>query len=108
MSASNFITPLDYAQGREDKAYKHTFFQSSRLLVGLNCLLPGQEQALHDHPDQDKFYYILAGAGLFTVGQRQQRCGPGELILAPAGEAHGVRNDGDEMLTFFTVIAPML
>ena len=106
MSTSNFILPLEHAQERADKPFKQTFFQSERLLVGLNCLQTGQQQALHDHADQDKFYFVLAGRGLFTVGDSSQSCGPGELILAPAGIIHGVVNLGEELLTFLTVIAP--
>ena len=101
-----FTRALDHAGTREDKAYKHTLFQSERLLTGLNCLQPGQQQKIHDHPEQDKFYFVLAGAGLFTVGDQSQTCGEGELILAPAGIPHGVVNEGDELLTFMTVIAP--
>ena len=103
---SNFIHPLAHAQGRQDKPFKFTFFQSERLLVGLNTLLPGQAQQLHDHATQDKFYLVLEGAGVFTVGDDTRACGAGELILAPAGALHGARNDGDAMLTFITVIAP--
>jgi quercetin dioxygenase-like cupin family protein len=40
------------------------------------------------------------------VGDTSQNCGPGELILAPAGIIHGVVNLGEELLTFLTVIAP--
>lgn len=101
-----FVHPLDYAQGREDKPFKHTFLQSERLLVGLNCLLPGQGQHLHDHPDQDKFYLVLAGSGRFTVGDETRLCSAGDLILCPAGAPHGVENDGDGLLTFLTTIAP--
>ena len=103
---SNFIHPLAHAQGRQDKPFKFTFFQSERLLVGLNTLLPGQEQHLHDHPTQDKFYLVLEGAGAFTVGDETRLCAAGQLILAPAGAPHGVRNDGDATLSFLTVIAP--
>lgn len=101
-----FITPLDHAQGRSEKSFKQTFFQSERLLTGINCLLPGQKQPIHDHVEQDKFYYVLAGAGLFTVGDAEKVCRAGELIIAPAGVEHGVENQGAELLTFITVIAP--
>jgi quercetin dioxygenase-like cupin family protein len=103
---SHFLNPLAYAQARPDKAFKHTFLQSEHMLVGLNCLLTGQSQPLHDHPDQDKFYLVLAGRGLFTVGDIEQECGPGELILAPAGAPHGVQNPHQALLSFLTVIAP--
>lgn len=101
-----FIKPIDHAHPREGKPFKTTFYLSERLLVGLNTLLPGQAQPLHDHPDQDKFYHVLAGQGLFTVGDDSRLCGPGELILAPAGVTHGVENQGDALLSFLTVIAP--
>ena len=106
MSTEYFIRPLDFAQVRQDKAFKHTFHASKNLLAGLNTLGSGQSQPLHDHPDQDKFYFVLEGAGRFSVGDHNKRCGPGELILAPAGVEHGVVNEEDEALTFLTVIAP--
>ncbi|MBW7882308.1 MAG: cupin domain-containing protein [Caldilineaceae bacterium] len=106
MTGSFFLSVLDYAKEREDKAFKHTFFESSRLLAGLNVLRPGQSQPLHDHAGQDKFYYVLEGTGLFTVGEQSQRCGPGTLVLAPAGIPHGVTNQDPARLCFLTVIAP--
>ena len=58
MSEGYFFHALDHVGKRADKAYKHTFFQSERMLTGLNCLLPGQAQPVHDHPEQDKFYLV--------------------------------------------------
>lgn len=106
MTHHHFIRPLDHAQGNVDKPNKVTFLQNDRMLVGLNSLLPGQRQALHDHPAQEKFYYVLDGLGDFTVGDETRTCGPQELILCPAGAIHGVVNNGDTLLTFLTVIAP--
>ncbi len=106
MTTTPFLRVVDFAQEREDKAFKHTFLQSERLLTGLNVLRPGQEQSIHDHPEQDKFYYVVEGAGQFTVGEETQRCEAGMLVLAPAGVPHGVVNDGGARLVFLTVIAP--
>ena len=106
MQHDYFIKPIEHARGRTEKPFKHTFLQTDRVLIGLNTLLKGQSQPLHDHPDQDKCYFVLSGAGLFTVGESSQSCGPNELILAPAGVDHGVINENDELLTFLTVIAP--
>ena len=103
---THFIKPLNHVGVREEKPFKHTFFQSERLLTGLNSLQPGQEQPIHDHAEQDKFYYVLSGTGHFTVGEERQECVAGDLILAPAGIPHGVINVSDDALTFLTVIAP--
>lgn len=106
MPSHYFIHPLDHAQERADKPFKYTFHQTDNMLVGLNTLRHGQSQPLHDHADQDKFYLVLQGTGRFTVADNTQVCGPGELILAPAGVPHGVINENEEALTFLTVIAP--
>jgi quercetin dioxygenase-like cupin family protein len=106
MEHGHFVKPIDHAQSQAEKPYKLTFFQTDRVLVGLNSFLQGQNQPLHDHPDQDKFYFVLSGSGLFTVGEITRSCGPGEMVLAPAGVPHGVRNDNEALLSFLTVIAP--
>lgn len=106
MDQAAFLNVTDFIRSPGEKAFKHTFFQSEWLLVGLNVLRPGQAQAIHEHANQDKFYYVVAGSGRFTVGETSQLCTAGMLVVAPAGAPHGVRNEGEELLTFLTVIAP--
>ena len=65
-------------------------FRSDRLLVGLNCFEPGQEQPVHAHDGADKFYFVVAGKARFVIGDRSVEAGAGDLILAPAGVPHGV------------------
>ena len=89
-----------------DKFYKATLFQSPRLMLGLNCLEPGQTQPVHDHAGQDKFYVVVEGEGEFVVGEERRRAGPGMVIWAPAGVAHGVTNAGVNRLVVVMGIAP--
>lgn len=89
-----------------NKHYKTTLFESARLLLGLNALEPGQTQAVHVHEDQDKFYFVLEGAGEFVVGAETQRAGPGVAVWAPAGVEHGVTNVGSQRLVLLVGIAP--
>jgi mannose-6-phosphate isomerase-like protein (cupin superfamily) len=96
----------DYTGVRADKFYKTTLFHSDRLLLGLNCLEPGQVQAPHAHADQDKFYYLVSGMGHFWLGSERVKAGPGEVVWAPAGIEHGVANEGEERLTLLMGIAP--
>ena len=102
----NFISSLDYAKEQSQKPFEHTFLNTSRVLVGINVLAAGQEQPIHDHQDQDKFYFVLEGTGQFTVGDQTVPCSPGTLVLAPAGIDHGVHNPGPQRLVFLTTIAP--
>lgn len=88
------------------KFFKTTLFQSERLLLGLNCLENGQEQAVHAHANQDKFYLVLEGRGDFSVAGEQIDAGPGEVVWAPASVPHGVNNHQTDRLVLLVGIAP--
>ena len=100
------IRPADHIGARPDKFFKTTLFRGDALLLGLNCLEPGQTQPPHDHAGQDKFYYVLEGIGRFQVGDAFADAGPGEVVGAPAGVIHGVTNQGDNRLSLLVGIAP--
>lgn len=103
----DFIKKLsDHTGSRPEKFYKTTLFRSDALLLGLNCLEPGQTQQPHEHDDQDKFYYVVAGRGRFWLGDEQVTAGAGEVVWAPAGLTHGVTNEDDQRLTLLVGIAP--
>ncbi len=89
-----------------DKQYKATLFESGRLMLGLNCLEPGQAQHAHTHEGQDKFYFVVEGEGEFEVGEARQTAGPGSVVWAPAGVPHGVENKGRARLVLLVGIAP--
>ena len=61
------LRPEKFAVFDSKKLGKATLFESDRLLVGLNSLLPGQEHALHAHEGMDKVYYVLSGTGYFLL-----------------------------------------
>ncbi len=96
----------DYTGAREEKFYKTTLFTADNLMLGLNCLEPGQIQESHVHDNQDKFYYVVEGKGRFWLGEEAVDAGAGELIWAPAGVQHGVENQEDGRLTLLVGIAP--
>jgi quercetin dioxygenase-like cupin family protein len=96
----------DYAGSREGKFYKTTLFQSDALLLGLNCLEPGQVQKAHEHANQDKFYYVVEGQGQFVLGDDVRTAVSGDVVWAPAGVVHGVSNESDSRLTLLVGIAP--
>ena len=103
---TNFIEYRDRVGALPDKQFKATLFQSARLMLGLNCLEPGQAQHAHVHGDQDKFYFVVEGTGQFEVGDESQSAGEGMVVWAPAGVRHGVMNTGDQRLVLLVGIAP--
>lgn len=100
------INVLDQAAFRPDKMAKVGLFNEPQMFLDLYCLEPGQKQAPHAHDDAAKIYYVLEGEGVFLVGTEEQRLGPGHAVMAPAGEPHGVRNEGPERLLLLVSMAP--
>ena len=103
---SHFIDYLDERSFDPSQPYKATLFQSERLLLGLNCLEPGQGQKVHTHPEQDKFYFVLEGEGEFNVGGEVQVRERGGAVWAPAGVEHGVTASSGRRLVMLVGIAP--
>ena len=85
---------------------KATLFRSDRLLVGLNTFEPGQEHRLHAHEGMDKLYHVLEGEGLFLLEGEELEMHAGEMLVAPDGVPHGIRNTGDGRLLVLAVLAP--
>jgi mannose-6-phosphate isomerase-like protein (cupin superfamily) len=96
----------DLAVYSPTKMGKAAIFESARLLVGLNAFEPGQEHALHAHAGQDKVYYVLEGSGHFLLEGRELPMTTGDLLTAPEGVPHGVRNTGGGRLLVLAILAP--
>jgi mannose-6-phosphate isomerase-like protein (cupin superfamily) len=106
MNHPTVIHPADHAVYAPTKMGKSTLFESPRLLVGLNALEPGQEHALHAHAGQDKAYLVAEGSGVFLLDGRELPMTAGDLLIAPEGVPHGVRNPGPGRLLVIAVLAP--
>ena len=106
MKQPEVIRPADFANWQTDRMGKSTLFESSRMLVGLNAFEPGQSHALHAHHGMDKMYFVVEGAGLFLLEGKGLPMKAGDLLVAPDGVPHGVRNDGPGRLLVLAVLAP--
>ena len=106
MTHPSIIRPAEHAAFSAAKMGKSTIFESSRLLVGLNAFEPGQEHALHAHAGQDKVYQVIEGEGLFLLDGKELPMKAGDLLVAPEGIAHGVRNNGNTRLLVLAILAP--
>lgn len=100
------IRPSEHASWRPDRMGKSTLFESARLLVGLNAFEPGQFHALHAHAGLDKVYQVVEGEGVFLLEGRELPMRAGDLLVAPEGVPHGVRNNGSGRLLVLAILAP--
>jgi quercetin dioxygenase-like cupin family protein len=106
MTHPSVVKPSEHAVYAAGKMGKSTIFESARVLVGLNAFEPGQEHALHAHAGQDKIYQVIEGNGVFLLDGRELAMTAGDLLIAPEGIAHGVRNTGDRRLLVLAILAP--
>ena len=100
------IRPADHAEWRADAMGKSTLFSSVNLLVGLNAFEPGQSHRLHAHAGMDKVYVVVEGEGLFLLEGEELPMRAGDLLVAPDGVPHGVRNNGTGRLLVMALLAP--
>ena len=106
MTHPTVIDPRQHATYSAEKMGKSTLFASPRLLVGLNAFEPGQEHKLHAHAGMDKVYSVVEGEGLFLLDGRELPMRTGDVLVAPEGVPHGVRNTGRERLLVLAILAP--
>jgi mannose-6-phosphate isomerase-like protein (cupin superfamily) len=54
----------------------------------------------------DKMYQVLEGDGLFLLEGRELPMSAGDLLIAPEGVPHGIRNSGTGRPLVLAVLAP--
>src|SRR5262245_44694133 len=89
-----------------EKLSKVNLFETQRFFCDVYCLRPGQAQKVHSHAANDKIYYILRGEAKVTVGEGSRSLRAGDIVLAPAGEPHGVVNDSGSDAVCLVFMAP--
>jgi quercetin dioxygenase-like cupin family protein len=100
------IRVRDHVKVAAEKMARIGLSGTARTQLDLYCVAPGQAQTPHRHEGEDKIYYVLEGAGRFSVGGVEERLVAGEAIVAEAGVEHGLVNDSGELLLVLVVVAP--
>ena len=54
----------------------------------------------------DKVYQVVEGEGVFLLEGRELPMREGDLLIAPEGIPHGVRNTGGRRLLVLAILAP--
>ena len=64
---------------------------------------PGQISAAHSHQDMCEVFFVTAGTGIMTIGDRNLNLTPGVCVAVEVGEVHEIVNTGSEelILTYF-------
>jgi quercetin dioxygenase-like cupin family protein len=86
-----------------DKPQKETLWTGDTSRINLMNLLPGQEIKPHIH-DGDHIWVVLEGSGVLLSSEGEAKAIiTGNIIIAPKGQYHGVRNNSNENLVFASI-----
>jgi mannose-6-phosphate isomerase-like protein (cupin superfamily) len=99
-------TVLDARRFSPEKMQKVNLFATTDLFLDVYCFEPGQNQKVHVHEKSTKYYIVLEGQARFEVGGETKSLGPGQAVLARAGEPHGVENTTEDRLVLLVGMAP--
>jgi len=102
----NFKSIVDAKKFDPHKLVKANLFESERMFCDVYCLSPGQEQKEHVHDGSDKLYVVVEGCGIFKIGEDVREVGEKNVVLAPSGVAHSVKNDSSAPLALLVFMAP--
>ena len=100
------VKRLDVRRFAAEKMQKLNLFETERFFCDVYCLEPGQAQKPHAHAGSDKLYAVLEGAVVVRVGEEEARLQTGDVVLAPSGIDHGVRNDSNARAALLVFMAP--
>jgi len=67
---------------------------------------PGCVIGFHNHGAQVETIYVLAGKSIFTINGVETLFEAGQIIAAPPGIEHSLRNDSSEMVELLTIFTP--
>jgi len=66
-------------------------------------VLPGMRLSLQKHFKRAETWVVVAGAGLFTIGQQEALYAVGDVAQIPTGTVHRITNNGQVPLAVIEV-----
>lgn len=64
----------------------------------------GCEIGYHVHQGDGEGYFILTGTGIYNDNGKEMPLEPGDSFFCKEGDGHGIKNTGDEDITFVALI----
>lgn len=94
----------DNVEFKQEKANKVTLAETGHSRTTLWCLLPGQHIHAHVHKG-DHIWVVLEGEATFLGDGGPRALKPGDILVAPEGDSHGIDNTGSTGLVFVSISA---
>lgn len=99
----------EFLQSSEDEPIRSIVRESPHATIIAWTVAPGQRIALHTHPQGQDTWTVISGAGDYQTDDAGgvQSIRAGHVVVATAGQVHGVLNSGNVPLVFVSVVCPL-
>ncbi len=71
--------------------------------IHYDILKPGVSVGVHEHHNDEEYYYVLSGQGLMIVDGKEVGVEEGDIVGVFPGGFHGITNDSDTDLRLIVV-----
>ena len=89
----------------ETEAFRHVLWTGAHTQLVVMTIPVGGEIGEEVH-EVDQLLSFVSGVATAMVDGEEQKVGPGDLVVVPAGRRHNFVNAGDEPLRLYTVYGP--
>jgi quercetin dioxygenase-like cupin family protein len=90
----------------ENTFTKRVIFNEEKVLAFVLNMMPGQEIPPHQHEESDLVLHVMTGGAELTVDGKTQNITVGDVIHCVGSEVFSMKNNTNENLSCFVVIAP--
>ncbi len=93
-------SPMDYRVYAPDAAHATRMYKDADISLVVWNLEPGQEGAVHSHPESAHAFLVLCGSGEYLNGDEVVPIKTGDCVIIPREQVHSIRNNGSERLSY--------
>ncbi len=99
----------EFLQTSDDEPVRSIVRESPHATIIAWTVGPGQRIALHTHPQGQDTWTVISGEGDYQTDSADgvQSIRAGHVVVATAGQVHGVVNSGTLPLVFVSVVCPL-
>jgi len=93
-------SPMDYRVYAPGTAHATRMYKDADISLVVWNLEPGQEGAVHSHPESAHAFLVLCGSGEYLNGDDVVPIKTGDCVIIPREQIHSIRNNGSERLSY--------
>lgn len=107
MTTTRIFKNGSFFQPADNEVIRNVISESEHAVIVAWYLKAGQKIPAHCHPNGQDTWTVLSGSGEYCLDANpRQQIGAGDVVIAYQGQMHGVTNNGEEPLTFISVVSP--